>query len=285
MLYISTGCVPGKTIGERVELLAQEGFYNLELTGGTIYYHEYIDELLQLKKKYQLNYLVHNYFPPPEHPFVLNLGSLQGDVIDQSLSLCKKAIKDAAVLGSSNYSVHAGFYFDPQIRELGAILDNRILNDAATAKATFIENVQHLKEMANQYDIDLYIENNVVNQGSFLSFNKEVPAMLLNHEDYQELQEEIDFNLLLDVAHLKVSTNSLELDYPTELSVLIQHSEYVHLSDNNSLKDENKSITQDSELFKLLSNENLSNKIIVLEVYEELEQIKASYDLVETLIN
>jgi sugar phosphate isomerase/epimerase len=285
MLYISTGCVSGKTIRERVELLAEEGFYNLELTGGTRYYHEYIDDLLELKKKYPLNYLVHNYFPPPEQPFVLNLGSQRTDVIKQSLSLCKQAIKDAATLGSSNYSFHAGFYFDPKIRELGAVLDKRTLNDPAIALKTFKENVGQLKEAADQYDIKLYIENNVVNQGSFLSFEKNIPAMLLNSDDYQALQQELDFNLLLDVAHLKVSINSLELDYPTQLSTLIKNSEYLHLSDNNSLKDENKSITNDSDLFKLLSNEDLNNKIIVLEVYEDLEQIKASYDLIKSLIN
>ena len=285
MIYISTGCVPGETICERVELLAQEGFHNLELTGGTKYYENYIVDLLQLKQKYQLNYLVHNYFPPPEHPFVLNLGSQRTDIIKQSLSLCKKAIVDAATIGSPRYSFHAGFYFDPKIRELGAILDKRTLYDPAITLETFKENVGHLKEDADHYGIELYIENNVVNIGSYLSFNKNIPAMLLSHDDYQELQKEIDFKLLLDVAHLKVSANSLGLDFATQLSALIKHSEYLHLSDNNSLNDENNSITVGSDLIKLLRNENLNKKIVVLEVYKEIENIKASYDLIDPLIN
>ena len=285
MIYVSTGCVSGTTIKERAELLINEGFFNLELTGGTQPYAEYIDDLLMLKKNNNnINYIVHNYFPPPQEPFVVNLGSLKKEVISKSINLCKKAIHDAVILESDRYSFHAGFYFDPEIKELGAILDNRLLADSELSQAIFKENVIQLQEFASMYGIELYIENNVVNIGSYLSFKKEIPAMLLNYSDYKKLTSEIDFNLLLDVAHLKVSIHSLGLNFSDELSNLIDCSDYIHLSDNNNLKDENNAITKDSELFKLLKNKNLKNKVMTLETYDGINKIKSSYDLIDSLI-
>ena len=47
-----------------VKSLANEGFKNIELTGGTDFYQGYIQDLKDLKKEYNLNYRLHNYFPP-----------------------------------------------------------------------------------------------------------------------------------------------------------------------------------------------------------------------------
>jgi len=283
MIYISTGCIPGATIKERVEILAKNDFSNIELTGGTAFYENYLDDLLHLKNKYQLNYLVHNYFPPPEQSFVLNLGSLQENIENQSVSLCKNAIQDAAILGSDYYSFHAGFYFDPDVSELGTILDKKILSDINVSQSIFKKNFEYLKEVSDKNNIKLYIENNVINLGSFLSFNRTAPAMLLNSNDYKILKQDINFNLLLDVAHLKVSANSMKLDFSKELSTLLESSDYLHLSDNNGLNDENKAIKKNSNLFDLLKIVNINNKTITLEIYDDLDTIKESYELISSL--
>ena len=64
MIYVSSACVRRDTIKESVEELAQSGFKSIELSGGTEYYQGYQESLLELKNKYNLNYLLHNYFPP-----------------------------------------------------------------------------------------------------------------------------------------------------------------------------------------------------------------------------
>jgi len=284
MIYISTGCISGDSIRDRVELLAQEGFLNIELTGGTKLYDNYLEDLINLKEKYHINYLVHNYFPPPKEPFVLNLGSKDEMIIKQSLSLCKKAIHDASLLGSDYYSFHAGFYFDPKIRELGEILDDRVLASATETVAIFKKNVKTLEDFSKPYGIRLFIENNVVNLGSFKSFNNTPPAMLLSFDEFLKLKRQFSFNLLLDVAHLKVSVNSLGLNFSHELSNLIDCSDYLHLSDNSGLRDENKQITMDSDLFSILRTKNLNKKVITLEVYEDIDKIRGTYNLVQSLL-
>ncbi len=93
MIYISSSCVKRSRISESVEILAENGFLNIELSGGTEYYHGITDDLLRLKKKYSLNYLLHNYFPPPSEHFTLNLASAHEDVVSNSFSLINTAVE------------------------------------------------------------------------------------------------------------------------------------------------------------------------------------------------
>ena len=88
-----------------------------------------------------------------------------------------------------------------------------------------------------------------------------------------------DFNILLDVAHLKVSCNSLSLNFIDELNKFLIISDYLHISDNDSLNDSNKYINKKSELYSILSKHQLGSKIITLEIYDEIHKIKSSYNL------
>jgi len=75
-MYVSSACVVHEKIKDSIEELGLNGFKDIELSGGTKYYAGYEDDLIRLKEKYHLNYLVHNYFPPPKEEFILNLASL-----------------------------------------------------------------------------------------------------------------------------------------------------------------------------------------------------------------
>jgi len=58
----------------------------------------------------------------------------------------------------------------------------------------------------------------------------------------------------------------------------------VHISDNDNLSDLNLSIEKDSALFEKLKQLYLQNKDITLEVYNGLNAIKNSYNLLEELV-
>ena len=73
--------------------MADNGFTNIELSGGTEYYDNFENDLINLKKEFDLNYLIHNYFPPPLEHFVLNLASTDKDIYEKSLSHYKRAIQ------------------------------------------------------------------------------------------------------------------------------------------------------------------------------------------------
>ena len=79
MIFISTSCIKNNKIRDSVQELAENGFQNIELSGGTKFYENFENDLLELKDRYKLNYRCHNYFPPPKKPFVLNLASLNNE--------------------------------------------------------------------------------------------------------------------------------------------------------------------------------------------------------------
>ncbi|KKK58959.1 hypothetical protein LCGC14_3039190, partial [marine sediment metagenome] len=85
MIYISSACVQHEKIKDSVEKLAQNGFEHIELSGGTKYYEGYEQDLVELKNKYDLKYLLHSYFPPPKEDFILNLASLDDEIYQKSL--------------------------------------------------------------------------------------------------------------------------------------------------------------------------------------------------------
>ena len=72
--------------------------------------------------------------------------------------------------------------------------------------------------------------------------------------------------MLLDVAHLKVSANSLGLNFAQELENMINHADYIHLSNNNGIRDQNLGFWEDKSILKQLAKYNLNNKNLTLEI-------------------
>ena len=128
-IYISSLAEKGKSISEIVEKLALNGVNNIELTGGTKNSNFDLKELLELKAKYNLNYLCHNYFPPPKDDFIINLGSLNNEIFDKSIEHVKTAIMLSNTLESDKFACHSGFFIDFSLNEIGnKILNQKIIN-------------------------------------------------------------------------------------------------------------------------------------------------------------
>lgn len=276
MLYISTSCVKHDFICESVQELINNGFQNIELSGGTKYYPQFEHDLLSLKDKYKLNFLCHNYFPPPKESFVINLASLNDVIYDKSIRHIKSAISLSKKLGATRFGFHAGFYFDPKVHELGKKISASKINNKTEVIKRFKE--AYLELISFESDINLYLENNVLSHENYRNFRCN-PNMLTNTEDYNELKTEFNFKLLLDVAHLKVTCKTLGLNFENELMKLIGESDYIHISDNNGFHDSNNSLNENSELLNILKKQDLMEKDITIEVYEGMSEIKKTYEL------
>jgi sugar phosphate isomerase/epimerase len=283
MIYISTSCVKHNNIKDSVEKLATNGFNNIELSGGTEFYNSFIDDLLDLQSKYQLNYICHNYFPPPKKHFVLNLASLNDEVYLKTFDHIVEAIELSKALGSKRYAFHAGFFIDIKLNEIGKKISKECLFDISTAENKFCDGYKILQNIAGN-ELELYIENNVYSSTNFKTYNGNDIFMLCDHSNYKSLKNKIDFNLLLDVAHLKVSSQSLGLSFEKQLINLISKTDYIHISDNDGLHDLNNKLNRNSNLLQLLRKQDLSNKILTLEVYDDMDAIKESYQLLEEII-
>lgn len=281
-IYVSSSCVNNRAIKDSVDQLAQAGFKYIELSGGTNYYDNWLADLLELKAKYDLTYRGHNYFPPPQAHFFLNLASDNPDIYQQSITHVELAIEISAKLGGKKFGLHAGFLIDPDVKQAGKKISLATMQNEQNACQNFGQRLAKLQQMANEYDVELYVENNVLSAANYQTYQCS-PFLLVDHQGLIDLQAVAPFKFLLDVAHLKVSCNSLGLDFKTQYKALAQESDYLHISDNNGLADQNLGLEKDSELYELLSNTALNNKDITLEIYNGIPAIKEAQALLEGL--
>ena len=282
MIYVSSSCVKADRIGESVEILAVNGFNNIELSGGTEYYFGYEHELLKLQEKYDLNYDCHNYFPPPKEHFVLNLASLDDVIFKKSFNHIKESILLSKLFGAKKFGFHAGFFIDMTVNEIGKQISRYDLYRKKESINRFCNAFDDLKENAN--GIDLYIENNVISRSNYDVYNGVNIFMMTSFEEYLNLRKKIDFNLLLDVAHLKVSSHTCGLILEKEFSNMINYSDYIHISDNDGFHDTNYQLKNDSELLELISKHDVADKDFTLEVYDNISSIHDSYEALMRVI-
>lgn len=281
MIYISTSCVKNNSIKKSIKQIVDFGYTNIELSGGTDYYPEIVDDLVSLKDKYNLNFICHNYFPPPKEHFVLNLASLDIATQEKTFQFLKNTIKLSDKLKLREFGFHAGFFLNIPLDEIGEKIQNQPLFNKKEAINQFCKSYTKLDSLTNS---KLYIENNVISRPNYEKFGEDI-FMLTSSKDYFRLKKLINFDLILDVAHLKVSCNSLNLNFEMELDSLIHQTDYIHVSDNSGITDDNIGLKKDSELYSILSNYCLKNKKITLEVYDNsFREIEESYKLISDLI-
>jgi sugar phosphate isomerase/epimerase len=283
MIFVSSSAVKSEKIIDAVKTLADAGFSNIELSGGTKYYEGYSNDLYNLKNDYNLNFLLHNYFPPPRKEFVLNLASLNDEIYYMSMDHVKKAIDLSIHLEAEKYAFHSGFLLDISLNEIGKIISNEKLFDSKRAMDRFINSINELTKYANG-EVDLYIENNVISKNNFDSFDKNNPFFFTFADEYFDISKRSEIKPLIDMAHLFVSSNTLELDFEQEFDKLFEQTDYIHLSSNNGDADRNEAFSNNHIILNTLNKYDLSNKTFTLEIYDDLVQIRNSYKLLEKII-
>ena len=259
-IYISTGGFSKKSANLAISDLERHGFKNIELSGGL-----YKKNLFNIIKNKKLNFQIHNYFPPPKVPFVLNLASLDKRIYKKSLNLVLKAINFSHRLGSGYYSFHAGFLCDVKPSDLGNKIKKKKLNSREICKKIFIKRVSFIAKYANKLDIKIMIENNVITENNLKEFGSN-PFLMTDPVECKEILKELPKNvgLLIDVAHLKVSSRTLKFN-PKKMFIDCKKRIFgYHLSDNNGKRDTNHPFTKKSWFWKHLDR---SIKYFSIEVY------------------
>jgi perosamine synthetase len=262
MTYASTGNF--KTpINETLKTLHSAGINKIELSGGI-----YNRNLIKILKQYKnIFFSIHNYFPAPKKSIVLNLASLNKGINNTTLDFMINSIKLVKRLGLKTYSFHAGFRIDPNTNELGKKINSAlIIQEKEACMKKFIENVNLLYEIANKLDIRLLIENNVCSKANSISF-KENPFLMCDLEDTNRIMNELNgkAGLLLDVGHLKVSSNILGFSKERFMNNTKNWTEGYHLSENDSESDLNLPINNESWFWHHIKSDI---KYRVVEIYE-----------------
>tara|TARA_S200000501_G_scaffold377837_1_gene437726 strand:- start:7115 stop:7978 length:864 start_codon:yes stop_codon:yes gene_type:complete len=280
-INISTGGFKSNTALEIVQMMVENDIHNIELSGGK-YDPSFEENILSFYKIANLSF--HNYFPPPEQSFVLNLASSDNEVSKKSINHVIRAIDLSYSLGIKEYSIHAGFRIDPKVSELGkTVSSKKNLIPLEESKSIFYKNLYEITNYAKNKNINIYIENNVVTKTNLNAFG-ENPFLLASQDDLEEFIKikPSCVKLLIDVAHLKVSANTLKFNPVLTLKNLKKNISAYHLSENQGLKDTNDRIDSGSWFWKYL---NKDADFFTLEVYKQsIKSLKDQYKLVNNYL-
>lgn len=244
MILVSTGTKPKQSAYQTVLEYKAAGIEAMELSGG-LYVADDLQHLLEQRK--QVNLFVHNYFPPADPPFVFNLASLDKDVAEESIAHAKKSIVLSTELGNPIYSFHAGYLINPKSDELGSLIKKRELFDRTESRECFIERICELSQFAEQQGVQLLIENNVISRDNFKHFGCD-PLLMTTPSEAREIMTKTpqNVNLLIDVAHLKVSAKTLDYNPEEMFSACNNWIRAYHLSDNDGTADTNDAIDENA---------------------------------------
>lgn len=216
--------------------------------------------------------LIHNYFPAPLEPFVLNLASMNPEVLKKSIAHVTQGLEFAAAVKCPFYSVHAGFCMDPDPNDLGKPFDLKMIYPRERHWETFLNSVDQLLKVASSLGVKLVIENNVLAKFNLTS-KGENPTLCAGPEEILKLIELFgnrdSFGLLLDTAHLKVSRNTIGFNVEPLLTKIAPYTHQIHHSDNDGSADTNGPI--DKNYWFLEHMGKFSHAVHTLEVHDQSE--------------
>ena len=282
MIYLSTGLLKKNSTSDLIDTLDQLKIYNLELSSGP--FEKNIDNfLIKKEKEKEKNYLIHNYFPVPKKPFVLNLASNKKTIRNQSMKLAKNAIRLSSKIGGKFYSIHAGFLIDPSVKSLGKKIKEKLkIIPRDVARKNFINSMKELSLFAKKYKVKLLIENNVLTQKNYSRF-KGNPFLFVDYAEINNIMPLLPKNvgLLLDVGHLNVSSRTLKFDRARFIKETNKWINGYQLSENNGIDDQNRKVKLKSWFFKYLKK----NKFYSLEIkLEDFNQFKNQVKIVKKYV-
>ena len=279
MIYASTSCLKNPSNIIRVlNEYEKAGIENVEL--GSVHRHFEIKQI----KKFNFNFLIHNYFPPPKIPFNFNLASSNKEIREKSYNLAIHAIDLCAEIESPLYTFHAGFTVDPL--KLGEAFPKENITNRKKAISTFIEEVVKIVEYGNDRGIKTAMEPNVVQKFNLVN-NKNELSLFAEFPEIEELFQSLNktkLGLLLDLGHTIVTSHWLNFDKDEFVQKCRDKVLAIHASNNNGLQDQHKSLTK--ECWQSSKLKEFRNVPITLETMNlTVEKIKENIKLVQEIIN
>ena len=279
MIYASTNCLfHPKNVEKVLKEYEKEEIENVEL--GSV--HEHFD--IKILKKFNFNFVIHNYFPPPKVPFNFNLSSEKKIIREKSVKLAKKAIDLCCQIESPLYTFHAGFTVDPP--KLGKPLPQININKRENAIKTYINEVTKIVEYADSVGIKVAMEPNVVQKFNLIDGKNEL-CLFAEYFEIEKLFKTLkntSLGLLVDLGHTSVTSHWLKFDKDEFVKKCKKYTYAIHISNNNGLQDQHKSLTKNC--WQLSKLKNFKKYPIILETMNlSGEEIKQNIKLVENSIN
>jgi sugar phosphate isomerase/epimerase len=241
MIYASTNCVRGG-FWETLSSYRDAGITAVELSSAGDEAGSDPGTLVSRLRHAGLAYIVHNYFPAPAEPFFVNLASADDEIRRRSVAHARRAIDVASALGSTLYSVHAGFVTEPLGFDGRSLVFPDANGDAEAALERFRENLEPVRAHGAASGVEVIVENHVCVAGH------EGKLLLQTADEFDRLP---DVGILVDTGHLNVSARTLGFDRADFVRRLAPRIRAWHLHDNDGLVDSHDPVGPDSWILDL----------------------------------
>ena len=228
--------------------------------------------------------MIHNYFPPPKEPFVLNLASADATIQQRSLDLVRQAIELCVRLGAPFYSVHAGFITDPYAFGGTHFLfpDSDGPDAAHYAFDRFVSSLLEVSQYARQHNVGLLIENNMCLP------DLRGKLLLQTAHELQELLDAVqapNVGILLDFGHLNISARTLGVNRLEFIERLAPYIHAFHVHDNDGIDDTHKPPQPGSWILDVLRRPELADLPVVIESrFENERALRQHFDWLSTVL-
>ncbi len=227
----------------------------------------------------------HNYFPPNKDNYVINLAKKNIIKDYQFREILTAQINIAKHFNRKFLHYHAGYCFELSSADFGSEkLKNSLMIPKSICIENFYKNTKEISEILEKKGLKLLIENNVVNLAAFNTFGQN-PFLCAHPDEILSILNKTDIfvGLLLDLAHLKVSSKTLRFDFFKAVKKLQPITCAIHISDNDGYQDTNQAFEEKSDVLQALKFfKNLD--FITVEVYSnDLNKIKSQVNLVKKI--
>ncbi|WP_456277637.1 sugar phosphate isomerase/epimerase family protein [Bacillus sp. AK128] len=282
-VYVSTSAIKNPFQLDTVLAKYKENNIKFVELGSSHKYQSNIEEIIKQNK--QMEFLVHNYFPPHENPFALNLSSINEDIRFKSIKHAKRAIDLCKEIGSPIYSIHAGMITNPNRIEFfeGFSFDKITISESMYLEAfeKLINSCREINRYAKEKGICFAIENSGGHPSKY-------PYLLMTKQkEFSLLLKEINdsnFGILLDIGHYNVTTSVYEGEKITNfIDEFSKHIYQVHVHHNDGTNDQHLPPT-DHEL-KLIRRFGPATKIVLESMKNEIDQIIYSLNRIKGILD
>ena len=277
-IFVSTTFAKDNSkISEVLNICKRAKINNIELGSN----HRYQKNFKEIIKKYNFNFIVHNYFPIPKKSFVVNIASTNKLIRNLSIKHIKKSIRFCKLTNSKLYTFHPGFIFDPissgkSKKKYDFIWNHK--NKKGNYNIAFqlmLNSLRQIVKFAKKNNVQIAIET----EGSYKKKNL---LLMQTPKEYKKLFRYFkprDIGINLNIGHLNLASKGFKFSKSSFINLIKPYVVALELSHNNGFEDQHLPLKKKGWYWKVI------NDSFFLKTYKILEFRNTNIKIIKKIIN
>ena len=264
-IFVSTTFIKnGNKISKAINLLRKNKILNIELGSNHLYEKNYD----YIKKKNDLNSLIHNYFPIPKKSFVINIASLDPSIRKISLQHIKKSILFCKKINAKLYTFHPGFLSDPDGEGSGKDKNYdfrwKNINTGKRYKLAWknmVSSINKIILISKKYKVKIAIET----EGSFNASNHLLMQRPSEYIKFMKIFKSKDIGINLNLGHLNLASKKFKFNKFLFTKIISDYICAFECSHNHGKNDDHLPLKKNFWYWKILKDKKYIDKFKILE--------------------